>query len=265
MSTEVSEVSRRIGEQMVAPARHDYGIAQIPMSAPIDWIKGGIQDFRKAPEASLVYGLLFTGACMATMMLASGNPGFTLLFVTGLLLMGPYLATGLYVAGRQLEAGEPVSVAEGFRTIGRRKTGLALYALFLALVMAAWVRFASLVFAIKFDLVSPSINGYLGMQSGAADPAVIGYFLLVGLLLAAVIFVTSAVSIPMIVDRDVNPFTAIHTSARVVKRNWRPMLLWGAMVLALTLVGLLTYFIAMLVIFPVLGYATWRSYRATVE
>jgi uncharacterized membrane protein len=261
MSTEVSEVI----EPIEARERHDYGIRQIPLSAPMEWLRGGIQDFRSAPEASLVYGLLFTAACIATLTLASGSPGFTLLFLTALLLMGPYLATGLYVAGRQLQAGEPVGVGEGLRTIARRKTGLALYALFLALVMAAWVRFASLVFAIKFDLASPSVEGYLGLSTGSADPAVIGYFLLVGLLLAAVVFVTSAVSIPMIVDRDVNPFTAIHTSARVVKRNWRPMLAWGGIVLGLTLVGALTYFVAMAVIFPVLGYATWRSYRAAVE
>jgi uncharacterized membrane protein len=69
----------------------------------------------------------------------------------------------------------------------------------------------------------------------------------------------------MIVDRDVNPLTAIHTSARAVARNWPAMTLWAAVIVAVTAVGIATLGIAMVVIFPVLAYATWHSYRATVR
>ena len=244
---------------------HDYGIRTVEVSAPLRWLRQGVDDFRRAPVSSLVYGLAFTAACLATATLAGGLPWLTLMLATGLVLTGPYLASGLYAGARQLESGEPVNPWAGLRLLGERKTAMALYSLFLALVVAGWVRLASLLFAIKFDLASPSVQGYLGMITGGGDPAVVLYALVVGLMLAGVIFVTSAVSIPMIIDRDVNPLTAIHTSARAVKRNWRPMALWAGIILALTLIGIGTGLLAMVLIFPVLGYATWHSYRATVR
>jgi uncharacterized membrane protein len=114
-----------------------------------------------------------------------------------------------------LDSGEPVSPWAGLRPLGERTTAIALYCLFLALVVVAWVRLVSLPFAIKFDLVSPSVQGYLGMVTGGGDLAVVLYALVVSLMLAGVIFVNGPLGI--------------------------------------------------VVIFPVLAYATWHSYRATVR
>ena len=192
-------------------------------------------------------------------------PWLTLGLLTGLLLVGPLLAAGLYVAARQLEAGEPVSIRAALTTLASRKTNLALYGLFLALVMVAWIRFSSLLFAIKFSMLSPSVEGYLGILSGDGDPLVLAYFVGIGFLLAIIVFVTSAVSVPLIIDRDKDPFTAIRTSAGAVTRNWPAMTLWAATIVVLTAIGIATLGLAMVVLFPILGYATWHSYRALVD
>jgi uncharacterized membrane protein len=241
------------------------GIRTISLGEPLHWIGLGVRDFRAAPGPSLLYGALFAATCWAVMVLSESNPWFVIAYLTGLLLLGSLFATGLYVAARQLDSGGPVSIPAALRTLASRRSNLALFAVFLMLIMVAWVRLSALLFAINFDLFSPTIPGYLEILGGQGDPSVLVYFVGIGFLLAATVFVTSAVAIPMIVDRDVNPFTAIATSARAVKRNWPAMLFWASIIVVLTAFGISTFFIGFVVLFPVLGYATWRSYRALVE
>ena len=243
---------------------HDDLVRAVGLADPFRWVAAGVRDFACAPARSLLYGALFAAACALTAAATLKLPWFTLAFITGLLLMGPYLAAGLYVGARQLEAGEPLDIRAALTTLWERRSNLSLFVLFLGLLMAAWVRFAALLFAINFEVFSPSIEGYLGLLSGQGDPAVVAYFIGIGFLLAATVFVTSAIAIPHIIERDANPVAAIGVSARAVARNWPAMLVWACLILALSAVGLLTGFVAFLVLFPVLGYATWHSYRAMV-
>jgi uncharacterized membrane protein len=89
-------------------------------------------------------------------------------------------------------------------------------------------------------------------------------FVGIGSVLAITVFVTSAVSVPLIIDRDQDPLSAIRTSARAVGRNWPAMSLWAALIVILTAVGVATFGVGLVVLFPVLGYATWHSYRDLV-
>lgn len=241
-------------------------IRHVAAAEPLAWLRAGWRDFAASPGPSLLYGVGFALACLAVVGLTRELPWFTLAFLTGLLVIGPVLASGLYAAARQMEAGERPSIGAGLRLLYARRTGLALFGVLLALIMAAWVRLSALLFAVKFDAFSPSIEGYLALIGGAgADPVVAAYFALVGLALAATVFVTSAVAVPAILDRDADPFSAIRTSARAVARNWPAMLLWAGLIAALTAAGIASLFLAMVVIFPILGYATWHSYRAMVR
>jgi len=199
-----------------------------------------------------------------TLALASGLPWFTLAFLTGLLLITPYLATGAYVAARQLEAGHPVSIRVALRILAERKTNMALYGLFLALVMVAWVRFSALLFAIQFQLFAPTIESYVGLVSGRFDPVVLTFFVGIGLALALVVYVSSAVAVPMIIDRNQDPFTAIRISATAVTHNWPAMLLWALLLVILMVLGIASLGLGLVILFPVLGYATWHSYRDLV-
>ncbi|AFL72272.1 DUF2189 domain-containing protein [Thiocystis violascens] len=239
-------------------------IRRADLAEPLDWLAAGIRSFAAAPAGSLLYGTLFAAACWSTLALTRSLPWFALAFLTGLMLLGPFLAAGLYVAARQQDAGEPISIRGSFALLWERRTNLSLFALFLGLIAAAWVRLSALLFAIQFTTLSPSTNDYLGLLSGHFDPVVTGFFVGIGLLLAGTVFVTSAVAIPMILDRDVGPITAMQTSYRTVLTNWPAMLLWAALIVLLSGIGLLTLFVGMIPLFPVLGYATWHSYRRLV-
>jgi len=229
------------------------------------WLAQGWQTFAAAPFASFVYGILFALACIGTLALIRAMPGFTAAFLTGLLLIGPFLAAGLYVAARQHAAGETVSIGSGLALLWERRTNLSLFGVFLGLIMAAWVRLSALLFAVKVTTLSPTSTSYLGALSGSFEPVVTGYFVLVGVILAFAVFVTSAVTVPLIIDRDAGPIVGIQTSWKAVARNPKAMALWAGLIVALTAVGILTAFVAMVVLFPLLGYATWYSYRSLVQ
>jgi len=241
---------------------HDGPVRTVAQGAVRDWLAAGWRDFRAAPGYSLVYGMLFTGFVLAVLLLSRNYPGFTLSFVSGLLLLGPFLAAGTYVAARQLEAGEAVSIPAALRLLLRRAGGLALIALLLLLLQAAWIRLAALLIA--FRASAPELTAASLRELLASFPEgflLIVNFIAMGFVFASLVFVFTAVAIPQIVDRGVSPVEALLASANAVWANRDTMLLWAAAIVILSLLGIATAFIGMIVIFPVLGYATWHSYR----
>lgn len=251
--------------QIAATGTTAYEIRHVTLAAPFAWIRQGIADFRRVPGLSLLYGLLFAGLCAGLYLLSLSVPWYAIGYLTGLVVIGPFLAAGLYTASRAIENGEPPSIAGGLRLLFQRSTFLALFSLLLAFVMAAWVRFSALVFAIKFNTLTPSIEAYRDMLGSADGWITLAFLMGIGFLLVAVVFVVSAVSIPLILDRDSDFITAVQTSYRAVTRNIGAMAVWAACIVALTAIGVATAFVGLILLFPVLGYATWHSYRALVR
>jgi uncharacterized membrane protein len=245
------------------PAAGD--VNRVDAAAPFAWIRRGIDDFRQAPGLSLLYGLLFAGLCAGVFLLIGSAPGFTTGYVTGLVVVGPFLAAGLYVASRDIERGFSPSIASSLSLLVQRRTYLALFSLMLALMMAAWVRFSALLFALKFNTLTPTVEAYTRMLTSSEGWITLSFFVGIGFLLAAVVFVVSAVAIPLILDRDADFISAMQKSYRIVVSNPIAMLVWAGLIVALTAVGIATAFVGLAVIFPVLGYATWHSYRALVK
>ncbi len=259
MSTSATEVSLRPSSP---PATETGPVATL---AALDWIRRGIDDFRRAPVLSLLYGTLFAGLCASVYLLTRNIPWFTTGYLTGLLVLGPFLAAGLYAASRDIERGSAPGIASGLRLIAQRKTYLALFSLLLALTMAAWIRFSALLFALKFSTLSPTVEAYTTLLGSSDGWIALTYFIGIGFILASAVFVISAVAIPLILDKDADFITAMKASFRAVTGNPAAMIVWAAAIVALTAIGIATAFVGLAVIFPILGYATWHSYRALVR
>jgi uncharacterized membrane protein len=249
----------------VASAPTASDIKQVDAIAPFTWIRRGIEDFRHAPGLSLLYGFLFAGLCAGVYLLSRGVPWFTVGYLTGLVVIGPFLASGLYAASRDIERGMAPKISASLHLIVQRKTYLALFSLLLALVMAAWIRFSALVFAFKFNTLTPTMETYTQMLTTSEGWIAMSYFVGIGFLLATMVFVISAVAIPLILDRDADFVTAMQKSYRAVVSNPGAMLVWALAIVVLTIAGIATAFVGLALIFPVLGYATWHSYRALVK
>ena len=72
-------------------------------------------------------------------------------------------------------------------------------------------------------------------------------------------------AIPLLFDQRTDVFTAMAISMRSVWRNLGKVLPWGCVVVALGLLSLLSGFLLMIVVFPLLGHATWHAYRDTCD
>lgn len=75
-------------------------------------------------------------------------------------------------------------------------------------------------------------------------------------------FAISAFSTPMLLESRVDALTAMGSSVALVWHNLGVMLVWGAIVLALFLLGLATGLLGLIIVFPVLGHGTWAAWRA---
>lgn len=88
---------------------------------------------------------------------------------------------------------------------------------------------------------------------------------LIGGALAFLTYGLVVVSAPMLLDRGTSVFAATITSFRAVAANVGPMIVWALLIAILTLSTLLTGFLALVIVFPWLGLATWRAYADLVE
>ncbi|MBC7134515.1 MAG: DUF2189 domain-containing protein, partial [Oceanibaculum nanhaiense] len=136
----------------------------------------------------------------------------------------------------------------------------------LMLVLLAWIRLAFLIFALFFGTQPPSWELLISSTLLSAEGLP---FLIVGTLvggvLAALTLAISVISIPLLLDRDVNAVTAVLASLKAVARNPLMMIGWGALVTLFIGAGIAVAYVGLLITFPLIGFASWHAYRDLVE
>jgi uncharacterized membrane protein len=242
-------------------------VRRIDVERPWRWLAAGWRDFMAAPQVSLAYGALFViGGLLLTAALWSLDWLYLALPLgAGFLLVAPVLATGLYEVSRQIEAGRRPRFSDAVQAWRARPGSLAVMGLVLMLFFLAWIRIAFLIFALFFGLESPSWAMFIEIIFFSAKGVP---FLMVGTavgaVLAAIAFAISAVSIPLILDRDVGAFTAMSTSVAAVLTNWRVMIGWAALIALFGAAGLASFYVGLAVTLPLIGHASWHAYRDLV-
>lgn len=239
-------------------------INRIDLEAPWRWLAAGWADMKRMPVISLAYGVAF--AFLAVVMLygltLSGWQALFLPLAAGFLLIGPVLAAGLYEGSRRLQDGGSLS-ASGLVLAGLQAPGqLALLGLVLLLVFLAWVETAFLLLMLySGENAFPPLQGFIEqMLLTQRGVAVLVVGTIEGAALAALVFTISAISAPMLMAKPVGIATAIYASVRAVRLNFWPMALWAALIAAIMVVGIATFFVGLIVAFPLVGHATWHAY-----
>ena len=237
----------------VAPCR------KLSPLAPFRWVKLGIADLLRAPQQSLIYGVVVALMIGIVCLLAwfRGSQWIMFAMLGGFVFLAPLTCIGLYAISAQLERGQEPLMARSVRAAFKRHVGNEMiFALALLVIFLLWARAAVMVtvfFPTDGEATVRELLTYLGFGS------------MVGAVFAAVTFSASAFSLPMIMHRDVDSITAIVTSINAVLRNKAAMVVWLTIVIVSLVLGVLTAFIGLIAIVPIIGYAAWHGYLETID
>ena len=236
----------------------------ITAEAPWRWLAAGWKDLWRNPLISLGYGAVFVflGLGLVAVLYSMGLSSMIPVFAGAFAIVGPLMAVGLYKMSRCYERGQPVKLSEILILRASSPLQFAYIGFIIFFGFLVWTRIAVLLYALfvsgtylplsKFsEFVLSTPQGLAMMVIGAV----------IGAGIAFVIFSLTAMSVPMILDRRVDALSAVLSSVKTVIKNPRPMILWAWLVGVFVAVGIATFFVGLIVIFPLLGHATWHAYR----
>lgn len=238
---------------------------QVPLLRPLGWLAAGWRDFLRCPVPGLVHGIAL--AAFGTLLFWNARDQFWLLTgaFSGFLLVSPVLATGLYSVSRALQREGHASLLTALRAWKPSDLRLVLFGLLLALAGTGWVlTSASLVTSLAPSPVATP-REFLRTVVLADSGHLFELWLGLGALLAAPVFASSVVAIPLLLDREISVGGAVFTSWRTVINNPAPLALWAALIAALTLVGMATLMLGLVVVVPWLAHSSWHAYRDLVD
>lgn len=213
---------------------------------------------------------LFYGVCFWVMALTLGAvfrnmPEYTMSIASGCLLVGPFLAMGLYEVSRRREHGIAPNLGSSLTCWDSHVGSMGMLVLVLIVLELLWGRASLVVFAVFFNTGMPSTTGVIDAIFNPENWEFVAVYLVVGGVFAGLVYAIAVVSIPMILDRDTDAISAAITSILVVYENTGVMLLWGMLITALVIVALIPGGLGLLLIGPWLGHASWHAYRGSVQ
>jgi uncharacterized membrane protein len=241
-------------------------IAVLSLAAPWQWLRAGCMDLARAPATSLFYGIAFWLMARALALVFQASPEYTMSIASGCLLLGPFLALGLYDVSRSHDQGVPPRLLASLVCWKPHVRSMGMLVLVLMVLELLWGRASLVVFAVFFNTGMPSTLGVVQAIFNPENLEFLVAYTLVGGAFATLVFAISVVSIPMILDRDTDAISASITSLEVVFANPAVMLVWGATLTTLIVVSLLLPCgLGLLLIGPLLGHASWHAYRGAVH
>lgn len=242
---------------------------------PMQWLARGAQDMRRGGWLSLAHGLV-VAIIGGLMLLLAGNRFWLLAGAfSGFLVVAPMLATGLYAISRALERGEPVNLQLIVKTWTRWQYSryaaqggywsLVRFGLLLALAGTGWVMTSAALITLMAAQPVNTPMDFLQHVVLAPGNYLFELWMTMGGLMAAPIFASSVVTMPLLLDRRVDVLQAVLTSWQAVLTNPVPLALWAALLMGLTVLGMATLLLGLIVLLPLLGHASWHAYRDLID
>jgi uncharacterized membrane protein len=255
-------------------------VGALPSSQPVirririgdlkDALREGWSDFSAMPSHAIFLCVIYpvVGIVLAQLIFGFAMLPFLFPLAAGFALIGPVAALGLYELSRRREAGFDTQASHALDVLHSPSIGaIAALGLLLLAIFFVWIAVAHAIYIATFGYAMPSSLGQFvrDLFTTAAGWQLIIVGNLVGLVFAIVAMMLSAITFPLLLDREVGAATALHTSIRLVRQNPVTMAAWGLIVAALLLIGSIPLFIGLAVAIPVLGHATWHLYRKAID
>ena len=242
-------------------------VQQVDVEAPWRWLRLGWQDLLAARSISLTFGVAIALASLLLINLLWHIDllPYALPLAAGFMFVAPALAICFYDISRRLERKEPVTFGAVALAWKPHISQIAGMGLVMMLFQLAWIRFATLLFALFFGPQPANWDRFIQALFFSTDglPFLIAGTLTGGIL-AVIAFAIGVTAFPMLLDRDAGAAAAIATSVRAAIVNWRVMTGWAALIVMFTAAGIVTGCLGLIVTMPLIGHASWHAYRDMV-
>jgi uncharacterized membrane protein len=247
------------------PALRDMGLGDVAAA-----LRAGLKDFRRKPMMGLFFAHVYVvgGWLLYVFLFVTDQIWWAIPITLGFPLLGPFLAVGLYEVSRRLEAGQTQWRRNDiFGVIWRQRLRqLPSMAWVIIVYFLFWSFFAHMLFALFLGpsalMNVTSSYAYLLQREGILMLIVGAGF---GAGFAFVLFCLTAVSLPLLLEKELDFVTAMLTSIAVVRRNPGVMMAWAATIAGLVFLAMLPGLLGLFVVLPVLGHATWHIYRRALQ
>lgn len=237
----------------------------VAMTQPLVWLGRGWGDLRACAFASLFYGVCFAVGGALMVLALGGAPEYVAAVTSGFLIGGPFFAIGLYEISRRRERGLPCSLGPTLTAWRGNAGNLGVFAAILLVLFLVWARASMVVFALFYSGEMPNLAGFLRHVISTDHLGFLAAYFAVGGLFALLAFSISLISIPLMLDRNLDAITASIASVRALLANPAAMFVWAGLIALLGGLGLVTLLAGMVLVGPILGHATWHAYRDMAE
>jgi uncharacterized membrane protein len=247
------------------PAALQLRVRSVEPGRPLVWLRKGWADLVRCPLPGLLHGL--AAALFGLLLVLVAREDFWILAggFSGFLIVAPILATGLYAVSRRLERGEHPDLSDVLRVWHGRDPRLVHFGLLLALAGTGWVVTSAAMITSFSDKPVYRPLDFLQYVVLHDESWLFEAWLMLGGVLAAPMFASSVVAIPLLLDRKLDLLSAVLTSWRVVLASPATMALWAGLIMLVVTLGMVTALLGLVVAVPWLAHASWHAYRDLVE
>jgi uncharacterized membrane protein len=246
------------------PEVNEVDFSDLKTSLALGW-----KDFTRAPVLGLIFSAVYVlgGWLVFWASTTEGQIWWTLPASAGFPILGPFIACGFYEISRRLEAGEPLSAAAIFGVIFRQKDRqIPAIAAVIVVYFLFWNFLSHMIFALFLgNATMTNVSSSLDVFLTAEGLMMLAFGTLVGAAFATLLFCLTVVSLPMLLDREVDFVTAMLTSFALVRENPVVMLGWGALIAVCLFLGMIPGFLGLFVVLPLFGHASWHLYRRAIS
>jgi uncharacterized membrane protein len=230
----------------------------------LHWLKLGWRDLMRNPAPGLWHGAAFV--LFGWLLLALAHDRFWLLAgaYSGFLIVGPVVVTGLYAVSRGLQAGQRLGLAQALSVWTTLDVRMVKFGLLLGLAGTGWVLTSAGFITLFAPAPVDKPMDFLRHVVLADEAWVFGLWLLLGGMLAAPMFASSVIAIPMLMDKPVSLRQALAVSWAVCASHPETMGVWAVALMLMVGAGMLTGMLGLVVIAPWLAHASWHAYQDMV-
>jgi len=251
-------------------------IRHISVGQTLGWLVLGMRDLVKLRWISLAHGLALTAVGGFITLVAHDQFWLLAGALSGFLFIAPVLAASLYALSRDLENKNPIGWNRVWHTwtnwqhshhnkLGNDYWCMVQFGLLLALAATGWVLTSAALITLLSPLPIQTPGDFLRFIVGAKEGWLFEIWVALGGIMAAPIFASSVVTMPLLLDRRISLWQAVLLSWGLVLKNPIPMAAWAAILLVMTLLGLGSLLLGLVFVIPILGHASWHAYRDLID